>query len=133
MRNILVGGPGSSEQDSTTQSMYLFCKAYKIVLNSYEFLAPTLLVSELQVLFAHSKQQWENIQVGFHEGQVRFILTKKHANWGLYTPSGKQTITITHDIPSGFTVLEKFEDSDWKGVAFQQAEFEKKQIPFDMS
>jgi hypothetical protein len=58
------------------------------------------------------------------------ILTKKHASWGLYTPSGKQTITITYDIPQGF---KKFEDSDWKGVAFQQAEFEEKQIPFDMS
>jgi hypothetical protein len=45
----------------------------------------------------------------------------------------QKTITITHDVPQGFKILEKFEDSDWKEVALQQAEFEEKQIPFDMS
>jgi hypothetical protein len=103
------------------------------VLNLYEFLAPTLLVAENCILFAHSKKQWENIQVGFYETQVRFILTKKHITGEPYTPSGKQTITLTHDIPQGFKILEKFEDGYWKGVTLQQAEFEEKQTPFQMS
>jgi hypothetical protein len=32
-----------------------------------------------------------------------------------------------------FKILEKFEDGDWKGVTLQQAEFEEKQTPFQMS
>lgn len=103
------------------------------MIEAYEFLSPTLLVSELEVLFVHSKQQWESIQVGFHGSQVRFILTKRHANWGNLTPSGKQTITITHEIPQGFKIKEKVDISDWKGVSLEQAEFEEKQTPFEMS
>jgi hypothetical protein len=49
-----------------------------------------------------TQKQWENIQVGFYETQVLFILTKKHIISELYTLSGKQTITLTHDIPQGF-------------------------------
>jgi hypothetical protein len=129
VRNILVEGKQNS---ATTQSMYLSCLTNKIVLNSYEFLA-ALLVAENCILFAHLKKQWENIQVGFHETQVCFILTKKHTTWEPYTSSGKQTITLTYDIPQGFKIPEKFEDGDWKGVTLQQAEFEEKQTPFQMS
>jgi hypothetical protein len=103
------------------------------VIEAYEFLSPTLLVAELQILFAHTKQQWKTIQVGFHGSQVCFILTKKNANWENFTPSGKQTITITHEIPQGFKIKEKVDTLDWKGVSLEQAEFEEKQTPFDIS
>jgi hypothetical protein len=46
-------------------------------------------------------------------------------------PSGKQT--ITHEIPQGFKIKEKVDTLYWKGVSLEQAEFEEKQIPFDMS
>jgi hypothetical protein len=71
--------------------------------------------------------------MGIHETQVRFILTKKHITWEPYTLFGKQTITLTHDIPQGFKILEKFEDGDWKGITLQQAEFEEKQTPVQIS
>jgi hypothetical protein len=88
---------------------------------------------ELEILFVHSKQQWESIQVGFHGSQVCFILTKKHGDWKNFTPSGKQTITITHEIPQGFKIKERVDNLDWKGVSLDQAEFEEKQTPFEMS
>lgn len=85
------------------------------------------------MLFVHSKHHWDNIQVGYHLNQVRFILNKKHLSWDPFTPSGKQTLTVTHEIPSGFTIVDKYNDDDWKGVLLKQAEFEEKASAFAMS
>jgi hypothetical protein len=58
-------------------------------------------------------------------------LTKKHGDWRNFTLSGKQTITITHEIPQGFKIKERVDNS--KGVSLDQVEFEEKQTPFEMS
>ena len=73
------------------------------------------------------------IQVGYHLNQVRFILNKKHLSWDNFTPSGKQTLTVIHEIPSGLAIVDKFDDDNWKGMLLKQAEFEEKVTAFAMS
>jgi hypothetical protein len=42
-------------------------------------------------------------------------------------------ITITHEIPQGFKIKKRVDNSDWKGISLDQVEFEEKQILFEMS
>jgi hypothetical protein len=97
-------------------------------------LAPNLLTSETETLFAHAKRHWDNIQVGYGAGnQVRFILNKKRVEPGIFSVNGKQTITVQHEIPANYTIVEKHDCGDWKGVVLKLVEFPTAQEEFGMS
>lgn len=89
-------------------------------------MAPLLLTSSTETLFVHSKLHWDNIQVGYGRGtQVRFTFSKKRLQLGEYSCDGGQTLTIQHEIPTNYEIVEKFEDEDWKGVKLRLVDMQK--------
>jgi hypothetical protein len=103
--------------------------------DSYEFLAPNLLIAESETLFVHSKKHWDNIQVGYGQGnQVRFTFSKKRLDYGTFSCDGKQTITIQHEIPTTYEIVEKHDCSDWKGVVLRLSNLLQPEVKeFEMS
>jgi hypothetical protein len=98
-------------------------------------LAPNLLTAESETLFVHSKNHWDNIQVGYGQGnQVRFTLSKKRLDYGTFSYDGKQTITIQHEIPTNYKIVKKHDSSDWKGVVLRLIDLLQSEVKeFEMS
>jgi len=95
-------------------------------IEAYEFLRPTLLQSEASVVYAHSKKQWDLIQVGYgSSNQVRFSFSKKAVDTSGFVVDAKQTIVVQHEIPLNYEIVEKFEDENWKGVTLRLLDFSK--------
>jgi hypothetical protein len=86
-------------------------------------LAPTLLVKDEIALFVHSKEQWDNITVGFNGNQVRFGLCKKKFEIDDYIAAeSKNQLIFIHEVPDNYKIVEKVDTSEYKGVALKLTE-----------